>query len=285
MPKDLSWRSKAAYFRRDLAATCRRAEAFTLIELLVVIAVIAILAALLLPALSRAKDQAIRVHCKSNERQQILALTMYAQENKDFLPNDPGAHQPWDLTFSNGTYLAAGGAPYKVWYDPGTYVEFGDADWLAFWNNAGTEFFDEDALRIVGYTLTLNGIGLYANSGQWQFSTNVNQKLTPGSLSLNGTSLPIQASSRVLLACATITSTSTLSDNFAIMQHALWTDLPHQDDPDVPGNKPFTSSHMLNARIPSGANLGMLDGHVEWRPFQQLLPRAAEDGQGLAFYY
>jgi len=53
----------------------------------------------------------------------------------------------------------------------------------------------------------------------------------------------------------------------------------------VPGNKPFTSSHMLNARIPSGANLGMLDGHVEWRPFQQLLPRAAEDGQGLAFYY
>ena len=72
-------------------------EGFTLIELLVVIAVIAILAALLLPALAKAKDQAILVNCKSNERQQLLALTMYAHENKDFLPDDEGANQPWDL--------------------------------------------------------------------------------------------------------------------------------------------------------------------------------------------
>jgi prepilin-type N-terminal cleavage/methylation domain-containing protein len=78
MPNNQSWRSKAASSRPKRAVRNQRADAFTLIELLVVIAVIAILAALLLPALSKAKDQAIRVHCKSNERQQILALTMYA---------------------------------------------------------------------------------------------------------------------------------------------------------------------------------------------------------------
>src|ERR1700733_14130545 len=165
MPFNLSWRSKAVSSRPDLAVTSKRKDAFTLIELLVVIAVIAILAALLLPALSKAKDQAIRVNCKSNERQQILAFTMYAQENKDFLPDDTGAHQPWDMTVTNANHLAAGGAPYKVWYDPGTYAEFGDADWLAFWNNTSTEYDNEDALRIVGYTETLSGIGLYANAG------------------------------------------------------------------------------------------------------------------------
>jgi prepilin-type N-terminal cleavage/methylation domain-containing protein/prepilin-type processing-associated H-X9-DG protein len=285
MPNNQSWRSKAASSRPKRAVRNQRADAFTLIELLVVIAVIAILAALLLPALSKAKDQAIRVHCKSNERQQILALTMYAHENKDFLPDDTGSHQPWDMKVSDGTYLAAGGAPYKVWYDPGTYLEFGDADWLAFWNNNAPEFDDEAAPRVIGYAQTFYGIGLYANLGEWEFSTNINQKLTTVPLTLNGKALTIQASSRVLLACATITSANNLSDNLRIMNGYLWTDVPHSEDPDVPGAKPFTSAHMLNARIPAGGNMGMIDGHVEWRPFQQFIPRAGGNGEGPAFYY
>src|SRR5712692_7740928 len=62
-------------------------SAFTLIELLVVIAVIAILAALILPALSDAKEHARRVQCKDHLRQFILAVHIYAHENADQVPS------------------------------------------------------------------------------------------------------------------------------------------------------------------------------------------------------
>ncbi len=92
--------------KSPLEAPQPRQRGFTLIELLVVIAIIAILASLLLPALSKAKERAKSINCLNNVRQMSLGYNLYADDNKDdmvtlylFQTAPPGAFFPGTVTW------------------------------------------------------------------------------------------------------------------------------------------------------------------------------------------
>jgi len=95
----------------------KKKTAFTLIELLVVIAIIAILASLLMPALSKAKETSKSIQCKGNLKQINTALAFYLGDNNDFAPwgtEDAWGYPTWhqrltvylDPVLSNVSYLS-----------------------------------------------------------------------------------------------------------------------------------------------------------------------------------
>ena len=103
-------------FRRPAGFGGHRQRAFTLIELLVVIAIIAILAALLFPALKSSRDKARGISCMNNLRQLGMGWTIYADDNNKGTVN---AYIAQAVLYGNCTLSGAANGGYSETYGGG----------------------------------------------------------------------------------------------------------------------------------------------------------------------
>lgn len=229
----------------------RSGRAFTLIELLVVIAIIAILAALLLPALTSAKERARRASCKNSMRQFSLALQMYGDDNQQWLPSGaPNRPLPADddhlPVISNATSnaIVRYTATEQVLHCP----SFGD--WFVKeWANRP---FEE---RQYGYVLGYNYHGGHTNTPWPALPGHTARWMSPQKLT--------EKSDLVLL--------SDMNDWSPLYQQTF---APHgRNGPIRKGMDPANTSAggLSSAAIgAAGGNVGLLDGSVSWKKIQQM---------------
>jgi type II secretory pathway pseudopilin PulG len=233
-----------------------RMGAFTSIELLVVIGVLGVLAAILLPALAKAKEKDIRVICMNNQKQLYTSLHIYCDDNRDKLPVPNSGSWLWDVPGPVTTAMLNDGCTKKTFYCPSTAPKFTDQEnWAAansLWNFGGTSF------NIVGYSFAFGGSRLDI---QFQNLSIISEMHPGGGPSPNFQDNP---ATRELIADVILSTGNSLpasgADNFDNVAGGFY--LHH------------LSAHMKKG-TPVGGNIAYKDGHVSWKKFDASSPTAS----------
>lgn len=265
-------------FWKDLEM--KKQKAFTLVELLVVIAIIALLMSILVPALRKARDQAMRAVCGNNVKNIVMGLIMYADNNRNKLPPATGGWlwdhdrnmvtaimKPMGLRWEEACETQAewnqrGGdmrAP-DVFYCPANTTQKRNRQQCWDYHHPGGGWSN---YRVLGYFFLFNNTqgnrgksALPAGAEPWNWVSTIDVR---------------QAAKVELITDVTMSDVDAYpvaqypNGNFAsIITGSGQGSYTGQTD---------TTSHLKSAKEAWGGNMGFVDGHVDWRPFNEMIRR------------
>ncbi len=239
---------------------------FTLIELLVVIAVIAVLMAILLPALQRAKEQAKRVICSNNLKQVGTSLHMYGNENDGKLPLNAAGNWLWDIAYSTTDYIIATGGDKQTFYCPADPTK--TADMMNLWQFS-QNVSPETREGVVAEPKTGRSGQFRVTGYFWMMDTQTGRSYHPQGTPKKDWVKTLNAKKPVeteLVLDATLsTGADAKTASFTKVQGGTWGRWQIWD----------RTNHLMQGENPAGANIIFIDGHLDWRRFNEMQVRVS----------
>ena len=239
---------------------CASPYGFTMVELCVVIAMTGILTALLLPALSTAKEQSRRAVCKNNIRQAYVGMENYANENDDRLPSSGDNRgyyhsiQLSDETFTNFVAADLANKPDVLYCPNVTYPT------IPLHNDDG---------YVIGYSY-LAGFLESSPKGPDEWSSPFPTKLPSGS-STNELLADANYWTISPPASAMAMAPHTASGGLTIAAAAVTMSRVPSSSAGVSGSSNATPGIVTSSQIGAvGGNIGYMDGHVQWKPMKAM---------------
>ena len=240
---------------------------FTLIELLVVIAIIAVLMAILMPAMQRVREQARQRTCAARIRQQVFALHMYAQDSRGKLPllrDKTGWLQNMTVTAVN--HMLNSGMTREMFSCPSNeihkrhsmtvwmhHMTENPAEYDRYWNGSRFINYDSGDRVIVGYFFILD-TELHNREPITRYASDTGDKIWLSNVQTRN------PSERELVTDITMGEPRIYAKYGYQFGKITVGGLVRQGIYD-------TSNHLKNEEEPTGSNIGYLDGHVTWRPW------------------
>jgi hypothetical protein len=223
----------------------------------------------MVPALARTTSQCKLAECEANMKFLSQALQLYARDNGDLLPNVPASYTAWDLPFTTRNALMQYGVQRAQFYDPG----FPQQNIDICWNGAPL-----GPYSITGYVFALSARTIASDDYNSSIDVQVlsltgnDPQLTATVPAVNG-QIKINPSRRVLVTDALLSNSGQTdpvqwtSYNWALDRDSGYPGNPNWSSPAYGPWQGSGSPHLNSKLLPTGANEGMLDGHVEWVPW------------------